>query len=99
MAKRKYSSELCKELAHTAENQQLEIRHRPVRYENGTVLPMQQVIYSIPLSSTTNLYKSLWIPGAFVLYRCGAPEFWYKTWYKSASGLGPQTGPAGHAEL
>ena len=40
MAKKQYSSELCKELALAAGDPKLEIVHRPVRYENGTVLPV-----------------------------------------------------------
>ena len=41
MAKKEYSSELCKELEQVANHPVLEIRHRPVRYENGTVLPVE----------------------------------------------------------
>ena len=40
MAKKNYSPELCTELERIAHDPRLEITHRPARYENGTVLPI-----------------------------------------------------------
>ena len=72
MAKIKYSSELCKELATTAEDPQLKIRHRPVRYENGTVLPVEITGVFPAIEGTAELTVDKFLGGGFAgqVYRC-----------------------------
>lgn len=72
MAKKKYSSELCKELALAAENPRLAIRHRPVRYENGTVLPIDITGVFPAVSGTAELTVDKFLGGGFAgqVYRC-----------------------------
>ncbi len=72
MAKKEYSSELCKELARRAEDPQLEIRHRPVRYENGTVLPIKITGVFPAIEGTAELTVDKFLGGGFAgqVYRC-----------------------------
>ncbi|MDH3982061.1 MAG: hypothetical protein OES84_04075 [Kiritimatiellaceae bacterium] len=72
MAKVIYSSELCKELAHTAGDPQLKITHRPVRYENGTVLPINITGVFPAISGKAELTIDKFLGGGFAgqVYRC-----------------------------
>jgi hypothetical protein len=72
MGQKKYSSELCKELARTAEDPQLEIRHRPIRYENGTVLPIDITGVFPAVTGTAELTVDKFLGGGFAgqVYRC-----------------------------
>ncbi len=72
MAKKQYSSELCKELEHAAEDPKLEIRHRPVRYENGTVLPVEITGVFPAISGKAELTVDKFLGGGFAgqVYRC-----------------------------
>jgi len=72
MAKINYSSELCKELATVAEDPQLKIRHRPVRYENGTVLPVGITGVFPAIEGTAELTVDKFLGGGFAgqVYRC-----------------------------
>lgn len=72
MAKKNYSSELCKELTRTAEDPQLKIRHRPVRYETGTVLPIEITGVFPAISGKAELTVDKFLGGGFAgqVYRC-----------------------------
>ncbi len=72
MAKNTYSSELCKELATTAGDPQLKIKHRPVRYENGTVLPIEITGVFPAVSGKAELTVDKFLGGGFAgqVYRC-----------------------------
>jgi hypothetical protein len=72
MAKKKYSSELCKELAHSAADSQLKITHRPVRYENGTVLPVEITGVFPAIKGKAELTVDKFLGGGFAgqVYRC-----------------------------
>jgi hypothetical protein len=72
MAKRDYSAELCKELERTAADSGLAIRHRPVRYENGTVLPIEITGVLPAVSGTAELTVDKFLGGGFAgqVYRC-----------------------------
>ncbi len=76
MGKIKYSSELCKELTHVAEDPQLKIRHRPVRYENGTVLPIEITGVFPAITGTAELTVDKFLGGGFAgqVYRCKLTE-------------------------
>jgi len=72
MAKKKYSSELCKELDLAANDSLLEIRHRPVRYENGTVLPIEITGVFPAIAGKAELTVDKFLGGGFAgqVYRC-----------------------------
>jgi len=72
MAKTNYSSDLCKELTAAAEDPQLLIRHRPVRYENGAELPIDITGVFPALSGTAELTVDKFLGGGFAgqVYRC-----------------------------
>ena len=72
MAKKNYSPELCKELTRRADNPQLLIRHRPVRYENGTVLPIEITGVFPAITGTAELTVDKFLGGGFAgqVYRC-----------------------------
>ncbi len=72
MAKKSYSSELCKELARVAGDPQLKIVHRPVRYENGTVLPIEITGVFPAAEGQAELTVDKFLGGGFAgqVYRC-----------------------------
>jgi hypothetical protein len=72
MAKTNYSSDLCTELAHTAASSQLTIRHRPTRYETGTVLPISITGVFPAITGTAELTVDKFLGGGFAgqVYRC-----------------------------
>ena len=72
MAKKDYSPELCKELTRVAEDPQLAIRHRPVRYENGTVLPIEITGVFPAIEGKAELTVDKFLGGGFAgqVYRC-----------------------------
>jgi hypothetical protein len=72
MAKRKYSSKLCQALDSSANDSQLEIRHRPVRYENGTVLPIEITGVFPSVEGKAELTVDKFLGGGFAgqVYRC-----------------------------
>ena len=67
-----YSSKLCKELTLTAEDPQLLIRHRPTRYETGTVLPIDVTGVFPAISGKAELMIDKFLGGGFAgqVYRC-----------------------------
>ncbi|MCK5675724.1 MAG: hypothetical protein KAH99_01765 [Verrucomicrobia bacterium] len=76
MAKREYSSDLCKQLESTANDPLLEIRHRPVRYENGTVLPIEITGVLPAIEGKAELTVDKFLGGGFAgqVYRCKLTE-------------------------
>ncbi|NNJ71189.1 MAG: hypothetical protein HKP10_07880 [Kiritimatiellales bacterium] len=72
MAKKTYSSELCKDLERIANDPQLEIRHRPERYEPGTVLPIEITGVSPAITGSAELTVDKFLGGGFAgqVYRC-----------------------------
>jgi len=72
MAKKKYSSELCKHLELAANDPRLEIRHRPVRYENGTILPVEITGVFPAIEGRAELTVDKFLGGGFAgqVYRC-----------------------------
>jgi len=72
MAKKNYSPELCKELANRADDPQLLIRHRPIRYENGTVLPVEITGVFPAITGMAELTVDKFLGGGFAgqVYRC-----------------------------
>jgi hypothetical protein len=72
MARVKYSSELCRELGSVANNPVLEIRHRPVRYETETVLPIRISGVFPAVEGTAELTVDKFLGGGFAgqVYRC-----------------------------
>jgi hypothetical protein len=72
MGKTNYSSTLCKELSQTANDPQLLIKHRPVRYENGTVLPVDITGVFPAISGIAELTVDKFLGGGFAgqVYRC-----------------------------
>ena len=72
MAKIHYSPELCKELETQAEDPQLKIRHRPVRYENGTVLRVKITGVFPAVEGLAELTVDKFLGGGFAgqVYRC-----------------------------
>jgi len=72
MAKKKYSPELCTELTRAVEDAQLEIRHRPARYENGTVLPIEITGVFPAIEGKAELTVDKFLGGGFAgqVYRC-----------------------------
>lgn len=72
MAKKAYSSELCKQLELAANPPQLNIRHRPARYENGTVLPVEITGVFPAVQGKAELTIDKFLGGGFAgqVYRC-----------------------------
>jgi hypothetical protein len=72
MAKVQYSSDLCKQLAATAGDPQLHIKHRPVRYENGTVLQVGITGVFPAIGGKAELTVDKFLGGGFAgqVYRC-----------------------------
>lgn len=72
MARKKYSSELCEQLALAANPPQLEIRHRPSRYENGSVLPVEITGVFPAAAGKAELMIDKFLGGGFAgqVYRC-----------------------------
>ena len=72
MAKVNYSSNLCKELSKTADDPQVLIKHRPARYENGTVLPIEITGVYPAVAGTAELTVDKFLGGGFAgqVYRC-----------------------------
>ena len=72
MAKKNYSSDLCKQLELAANDPSLEIRHRPTRYENGTVLPIEITGVFPAITGTAELTIDKFLGGGFAgqVYRC-----------------------------
>ncbi len=72
MGKRTYSSELCKDLERVANDPQLKIRHRPVRYETGTILPIEITGVSPAITGHAELTIDKFLGGGFAgqVYRC-----------------------------
>lgn len=72
MANRKYASELCRQLDSIANAPQLEIRHRPVRYEIGTVLPIDITGVFPAVTGKAELTVDKFLGGGFAgqVYRC-----------------------------
>lgn len=72
MAKKNYSTQLCKELEQAANPPSLEIKHRPVRYENGTVLPVDITGVFPAISGKAELTVDKFLGGGFAgqVYRC-----------------------------
>jgi hypothetical protein len=72
MPKKEYSPTLCTELEHAAEDAQLEIRHRPSRYENGTVLPIEITGVFPAIEGKAELTIDKFLGGGFAgqVYRC-----------------------------
>ncbi|VGO15193.1 hypothetical protein PDESU_03775 [Pontiella desulfatans] len=72
MAKKDYSSELCNELGKAAGDPQLLIKHRPVRYEKGTVLPIDITGVFPAISGKAELTVDKFLGGGFAgqVYRC-----------------------------
>jgi hypothetical protein len=72
MAKNTYSTELCKELALAAGDPELKIVHRPVRYENGTVLPIEITGVFPAIEGKAELTVDKFLGGGFAgqVYRC-----------------------------
>ena len=72
MAKKNYSPELCTELERIAHDPRLEITHRPVRYENGTVLPIDITGVYPAINGKAELTIDKFLGGGFAgqVYRC-----------------------------
>ncbi len=72
MAKKEYSSKLCKELTRLAEDPKLNVRHRPIRYENGTVLPVEITGVFPAIEGKAELTVDKFLGGGFAgqVYRC-----------------------------
>jgi len=72
MAKKKYSSDLCRQLELAANDPSLEIRHRPTRYENGTVLPIEITGVFPAIEGKAELTVDKFLGGGFAgqVYRC-----------------------------
>ncbi|MEN7972623.1 MAG: hypothetical protein ABFR47_02190 [Verrucomicrobiota bacterium] len=72
MAKKNYSSDLCKQLELTANDPLLKIRHRPARYENGTVLPIEITGVLPAVEGKAELTVDKFLGGGFAgqVYRC-----------------------------
>ena len=72
MAKKNYSSELCTELERIAHDPRLEITHRPTRYENGTVLPIDITGVYPAIGGKAELTIDKFLGGGFAgqVYRC-----------------------------
>ncbi|WP_372847020.1 hypothetical protein [Pontiella sp.] len=72
MGKIDYSSTLCKALSQIADHPQLRIKHRPVRYENGTVLPVEITGVFPAISGKAELTVDKFLGGGFAgqVYRC-----------------------------
>ncbi len=72
MAKQNYSVELCKELEQKAQDSQLLVSHRPTRYENGTVLPVDITGVYPAIHGKAELTVDKFLGGGFAgqVYRC-----------------------------
>ncbi|MBN2164390.1 MAG: hypothetical protein JXR25_14640 [Pontiellaceae bacterium] len=72
MAKKNYSVELCKTLEQQTQDPQLLIRHRPVRYETGTVLPIDITGVYPAIHGKAELTIDKFLGGGFAgqVYRC-----------------------------
>jgi hypothetical protein len=72
MAKKNYSPELCTELERIAHDPRLEFTHRPTRYENGTVLPIDITGVYPAIGGKAELTIDKFLGGGFAgqVYRC-----------------------------
>ena len=72
MAKMNYSVELCKDLERIAQDPQVLIRHRPSRYEKGTVLPVDITGVYPAIHGKAELTVDKFLGGGFAgqVYRC-----------------------------
>jgi len=65
MAKTIYSPDLCRQLEIKAANPALEIRHRPARYENGTVLSVKVTGLQPAITGTAEVVLEKFLGGGF----------------------------------